>query len=252
MRAVIYARVSTEQQSEGSVEEQIRRCRQYCELKSYEVVKIYQDVGSGMKTETRPEFEEMMKEIADWDICVAYKLDRFHRSSGNASKWADELNKRGKNFAAIDIDIDTSSAMGLFIFRLMTSLAQLEVEQTRERTRMGMIAVKNQGRWRSRPPYGYTAKIKRTKDPDDKGILEVDTSEREIVVLIYQLNKEGLSNKEIEESLTSRQYTTRKGSPWSQFTIRDILKNEFFYKGIWKDENGDLRNYEWESILEKN
>ena len=117
---------------------------------------------------------------------------------------------------------------------------------------MGMIAVKNQGRGRSRPPYGYTAKIKRTKDPDDKGILEVDTSEREIVVLIYQLNKEGLSNKEIAESLTSRQYTTRKGSPWSQFTIRDILKNEFFYKGIWKDENGDLRDYEWESILDKN
>ena len=38
MRAVIYARVSTEQQSEGSIEEQIRRCKQYCELKGYTAV----------------------------------------------------------------------------------------------------------------------------------------------------------------------------------------------------------------------
>ena len=140
MRAVIYARVSTEQQSEGSIEEQIRRCKQYCELKGYTVVAEYTDVGSGMKTD-RPQFEIMMSNMNEWDICVAYKLDRFHRSSGNASAWAADLNNQGKNFAAIDIDIDTSSAMGLFIFRLMTSLAQLEVEQTRERTKMGWDAI---------------------------------------------------------------------------------------------------------------
>ena len=51
MKAVIYSRVSTDHQSEGSVEQQIRKCREYCAFKDYEVVEVYSDVGSGMKTE---------------------------------------------------------------------------------------------------------------------------------------------------------------------------------------------------------
>ena len=49
MRAVIYARVSTEHQSEGSVEQQIRKCEEYCRFRDYEIVETYTDVGSGMK-----------------------------------------------------------------------------------------------------------------------------------------------------------------------------------------------------------
>ena len=80
----------------------------------------------------------MMENIDNWDICIAYKLDRFHRSSANASKWADLLHKTEKNFAAIDIDIDTVTAMGRFIFRLMSSLAQLEAIITIEKNKINI------------------------------------------------------------------------------------------------------------------
>ena len=248
MRAVIYARVSTEQQSEGSIEEQIRRCKQYCELKGYTVVAEYTDVGSGMKTD-RPQFEIMMSNMNEWDICVAYKLDRFHRSSGNASAWAADLNNQGKNFAAIDIDIDTSSATGLFIFRLMTSLAQLEVEQTRERTKMGLKAVKRQGRWLGRPPYGYDSKKKITGNNGDTGILSVNLEEADVVKLIYGYREAGYTHKEIAQNLTEQGFETRKGTPWAWTTVRDILKNRSLYEGVWVDDDGEEQTYEWGKIL---
>jgi len=248
MRAVIYARISTDQQSEGSIEEQTRRCQQYCELRGYEVIESFRDVGSGMK-ENRKQYEIMMETMDNWDICVAYKLDRFHRSSANANRWAQHLHNSGKNFAAIDIDIDTSSAMGLFIFRLMTSLAQLEVDMTKERTRMGLKAVKRQGRWVGRPPYGYLSKKKRTENNSDTGILEEDSDECKVVKMIYKAKDNGYNYKEIAEFLDDQNISTRKGTPWNWTSIRDILKNQRFYEGVWEDDMGEEHQYEWGGIL---
>ena len=107
MRAVTYARISTDQQSETSLSEQTRRAKQYAEMREYEVVASFEDTGTGTKMD-REGFQSMMESIDDWDIVIAYKLDRFHRSSTNALAWATELNDLGKNFVAMDIDVDLS------------------------------------------------------------------------------------------------------------------------------------------------
>ena len=249
MRAVIYARVSTEHQSEGSVEQQIRKCEEYCKFRDYEIVETYTDVGSGMKVE-RPGYEAMMENIDNWDICIAYKLDRFHRSSANASKWADGLSNQNKNFAAIDIDIDTVTAMGRFIFRLMSSLAQLEVEQTRERTKMGMEGVKNQGRKLGPAPYGYNSKFARTGNNDDKGLLELNKEEADVVRAIYDCQKKGMSLSEICEHLVAAKIRTKSGNTiWKTSTISGILKKEYFYRGLYEGPDGEEKEYSWPSIL---
>ena len=144
MKAALYARVSTDKQSESSVQEQLRRCRQYADMKGWEVVDEFTDVGSGMNTE-REGFQSLME--ADWDVVIAYKLDRFHRSATNAQLWAKHLDSVGRNFVAIDYDIDTTSIHGRLIYTILTALAEMEVELTKERTRMGLQAVKNEGRW---------------------------------------------------------------------------------------------------------
>ena len=147
--------------------------KQYAEMREYEVVASFEDTGTGTKTD-REGFQNMMNSIDDWDIVIAYKLDRFHRSSTNALSWATELNGLGKNFVAMDIDVDTSTAMGMAIFKIITALNQMEVEVTRERTIMGIQGVKNQGRWVGKPPYGYNSKYSETKDDKDKGILVIN------------------------------------------------------------------------------
>ena len=248
MKAVIYSRVSTDHQSEGSVEQQIRKCREYCAFKDYEVVEVYSDVGSGMKTE-RKGYEKMMEDIDTWEITVAYKLDRFHRSAANAATWAADLNARNKNFAAIDIDIDTVTPMGRFIFTLMSSLAQLEVEMTRERTKMGLDAVRHQGRKLGPPPYGYDSKFKITGKDSDKGFLVVNTTEAEIVKIIFQCREKALSLSEICEHLIKSGIKTKKGKlSWSPATISGILKNERLYNGVY-ELDGEEKQFYWGGIL---
>ena len=93
-------------------------------MREWDLVDSFQDIGSGMNTE-REGFKEMMERIDEWDIVIAYKLDRFHRSSSNAQAWAASIEK-GKNFVAMDIDVDTSKAMGIAIFKIITTLNEME------------------------------------------------------------------------------------------------------------------------------
>ena len=179
MRAVIYARVSLEKQSDSSIEAQIKKCTDHCKYHDYNIVDVYQEKGSGTKT-SRPEFERMMAEMNKWDICVAYKLNRFHRHIVNSAQWADLLHNNGKDFAVLDLQIDTSTPIGEFIFNLMSALAQMEAAETRERTVMGMQAIKNRGKKVGKPAYGYDSKFARTKNKDDKGVLEINAEEADI------------------------------------------------------------------------
>ena len=249
MRAVTYARISTDQQSETSLSEQTRRAKQYAEMREYEVVASFEDTGTGTKMD-REGFQSMMESIDDWDIVIAYKLDRFHRSSTNALAWATELNDLGKNFVAMDIDVDTSTAMGMAIFKIITALNQMEVEVTRERTIMGIQGVKNQGRWVGKPPYGYNSKYATTKDEKDKGILLINPEEADIVRTIFDFKKSGFTNSQIVDQLIDNSILTRTGKRnWASATISGILDNEMFYQGHYHDADNTVQDYTWEAIL---
>lgn len=249
MRAVLYGRVSTDLQSETSVNEQIRRCQQYAELKGWTIVGEYTDVGSGMKME-RTGFQSMMDNIQEWDVAIAYKLDRFHRSSSNAQVWAKSLNAQDKNFVALDYDIDTTSVHGRLIYTILTALAEMEVELTRERTQMGLQGVKNEGRWVGKPPYGYDSVYSRTENESDKGILEVNQAEAEIVRMIFELHESNNSLGEIAESLTTAGVLTKSGKAiWNTVTIGDIIKRKEFYEGTYYDLENTQQKYSWETIL---
>ena len=245
MRAVIYARISTDKQSEGSIEQQIRKCQQYCDYRDYKVIKVYQDVGTG-KTLDRPAFQEMMTTMDDWDICIAHKLDRMHRNSANAVKWAAQLDSAEKDFSYVQMEVDTATAMGRFVYRLMNDLAQLEVEQTSERTKDGLKAVEEQGRKSGPPPYGYDSRKTRTGNDADAGFLDVNKEEAAIVKVIYDLHEKGHSgNKIVEHLITNKIPTKKKKTVWKQSTVSGILKKKNFYKGLRRTDEGDLVPGKW-------
>jgi len=248
MKAALYARVSTDMQSESSVQEQLRRCRQYAEMKGWEVAGEFTDVGSGMNTE-RTGFQSLMD--AEWDVVIAYKLDRFHRSSANAQVWAKHLNELGRNFVAIDYDIDTTSVHGRLIYTILTALAEMEVELTRERTKMGLEGVKNEGRWVGKPPYGYDSVYARTENESDKGLLEVNDSEADVVRTVFDLHDNENSLTSIAESLTTAGILTKSGKRrWSTATISDMIKRRQFYEGKYHNSENAESTYSWPAILE--
>lgn len=82
MKAVIYARYSSDNQREESIEGQIRECAEYAKYNDMEIVGQYIDRAYSAKTDNRPDFQRMIKDSAEkrWNFILVYKLDRFSRN----------------------------------------------------------------------------------------------------------------------------------------------------------------------------
>ena len=82
MKAIIYARYSSESQTESSIQGQLRECKTYAENKGIKVVGSYIDRALSAKTDDRPQFQKMIKDSAKgiFDVILVWKLDRFARN----------------------------------------------------------------------------------------------------------------------------------------------------------------------------
>ena len=82
MRAVIYARYSSDNQREESIEGQLRECLQFANFNEMEVVDNYIDRAYSAKTDNRPNFQKMIKDSVkgQFDVVIVWKLDRFARN----------------------------------------------------------------------------------------------------------------------------------------------------------------------------
>ena len=80
-KAVIYARYSSDSQTEQSIEGQLRVCREYAKNNNILVIDTYIDRAMTGTNDLRPDFQRMLKDSAkrQWEIVLVYKLDRFSR-----------------------------------------------------------------------------------------------------------------------------------------------------------------------------
>ena len=91
MKAVIYARFSSEKQTEQSIEGQVRVCREYAERNGYEILRIYDDHAVTGRNDNRPKFQQMLSdsEKHEFEAVLVYKLDRFSRNVVDLSNFKD-------------------------------------------------------------------------------------------------------------------------------------------------------------------
>ena len=97
MKAVIYARYSSDNQREESIEGQLRDCMQYAEYNDIQVVDSYIDRAMSAKTDNRPNFQQMIKDSAKrlFDVIIVWKLDRFARNRFDSAYYKNILKKNG-------------------------------------------------------------------------------------------------------------------------------------------------------------
>ena len=97
MTAVIYARYSSDNQREESIEGQIRECTAYAEKNGITIVKHYIDRAISAKTDNRPQFQQMIKDSDKklFDIVLVWKLDRFARNRYDSARYKTQLKKNG-------------------------------------------------------------------------------------------------------------------------------------------------------------
>lgn len=136
-----YARVSTKDQ-----DLQMQRDA----LTAAGCIEIFEEKVSGKKKD-RPALNEMLKMLRSGDRVVVYKLDRISRSTKHLIELTEQFDETGVEFVSLHDNIDTSTPMGRFFFRMMASIAELERDITRERTLDGLSAARARGRSGGRP-----------------------------------------------------------------------------------------------------
>ncbi len=207
----LYPRVSTEDQFRNghSLDEQKERMLKLCDYKNYEVYKVYEDAEISAKNMNRPAFQEMIQDIKDGRInkIIVYKLDRLTRSI---------LEENNCSLESMCEDINTSTANGKFFIRMLTILAQLEIERTSERTKFGMVGAVKKGHFVGRPPIGY--------DKVDKKLV-VNDIESEVIRRIFDLYIKGVAANAITKLLNEQKALNRK---WIPTLVDRILSNEIY------------------------
>lgn len=148
MKVIGYIRVSTQDQAlEGiSLEAQRKRIESWAYLNEGEVVAVYEDAGiSGSSMKKRPGLAHALEAAGKGTALVAYSISRLARSTRDMLDIADRLERQGADLVSLSEKIDTTSAAGKMIFRLMAVMAEFERDQTSERTKMALRQLKANG-----------------------------------------------------------------------------------------------------------
>ena len=95
-KIVIYARYSSDRQTEQSIEGQLRVCHEYAERNDYVVIREYIDRAISGTTDNRPEFLRMIEDSKrrDFEFVLVYQLDRFSRSRYDSANYKMKLKKK--------------------------------------------------------------------------------------------------------------------------------------------------------------
>ncbi len=158
--AVIYTRVSTDEQKENgfSLQDQYAKLLKYCEKNNIEVLKHYQDDHSA-KTFNRPKFQEFLndvkKKIIKPNIFLCVRPDRFSRNLQNTLAMFSEFKTMEIEFITIENHTNLDSPESLLPFIINNILPQIENERRGLNTKQGMRRAKQEGRTMGRPPVGY-------------------------------------------------------------------------------------------------
>jgi len=220
--AIIYVRVSTADQSENgvSLDAQEAKARAWAELNGYEVAAVHVDAGlSGRRADNRPALQESLSELTKGTALVVYSLSRLARSTRDAISIAEKLEKRGADLVSISERIDTTTAAGKMVFRMMAVLAEFESDQISERTKLAMQYKKSKGEFTGgkRAPFGYTR-------GDDGKTLEPDQAEQEVIALIKKYRAEGVSLRAIGTELAKAGILSRTDKPFSATQVQRIAQ----------------------------
>lgn len=220
----LYMRVSTEDQArEGfSLPEQKERLETYCKFKDYEIVDYYEDAGISAKTGNfRPEFERLKEDIKSKKIntIISLKLDRFTRSIYDWEELITFLDENNAYIDCVNDDINTTTANGKMISRLLVSVSQNEIERTSERTKIGLAGAIKQGHIPHIAPLGYKHENK---------TLVIDYSTKDVAYRIFDLCYNGYSYKKISNLFNEEKVLGKDN--WRDSTIQNIIQNEI-YKG---------------------
>ena len=231
MKAVIYARYSSDNQREESIEGQIRECMEYAERNDITVLCNYIDRAMSARTADRPEFQRMIRDSEKhlFDIVLVWKLDRFSRDRYDSAHYKHILKKNGVKVLSAKENI-AEGPEGIILESMLEGYAEYYSAELSQKIHRGQkenaLKCKSNG---GNTPLGYVV------GPERK--LVIDPLTAPLVTEIFTRYDQGETITAIVNSLNQRGLKTGKGCVFRVATITPMLKNrkyigEYHYKDI--------------------
>jgi len=221
MIVIGYVRVSTEEQvREGiSLQTQREKIEAWAHAMDGELLVVEEDAGiSGKLLRTRNGLQRALELACDRRaVLVVYSLSRLSRSTRDTLAVAERLDRAGADLVSLTEKIDTTSAAGKMVFRMLAVLNEFERDQVSERTSAILQHKKSRLEVYSPTPFGF----RRVGDR-----LIAEASEQALVQQILRWRQEKLSLRGIASRLNMAGIPSKSGGRWHASTIRYLLAND--------------------------
>ena len=243
-RAVLYARFSSDNQREESIEAQLRAMYEYCSRNSIVVIHEFCDRAKSATTDDRPEFLKMIaaSREGDFDFAIVHKLDRFSRNRYDSAYYKRELKKNGVQLLSVLEQMDDSPE-SIILESVLEGMSEYYSKNLAREVMKGMresaMDCRYIGGW---VPYGFRV------DPQTHRYI-INDYEAEAVRMIFRDVADGCGYNVVLNKLNAMGYRTRLGNTFSKETLYEMLRNEK-YNGVYvfsraasKDELGRRNNH---------
>jgi len=219
MTAVIYARYSSDNQREESIEGQIHECTAYAEKNGITIVKHYIDRAISAKTDNRPEFQQMIKDSDKklFDIVLVWKLDRFARNRYDSARYKTQLKKNGVKLMSAT-EIISEGPEGIILESVLEGYAEYYSADLAEKVVRGQTENILKGRCNGgRGTFGYTL--------DSERKFHIDPLTSPFVLESFKKYNEGSTMKEIRDWLNENGIKNPVGGAFTYNSVEHMLKN---------------------------
>lgn len=244
VRAVIYARFSSDNQRDESIDAQIRAISEYAKKNEIVIVGEYIDKARSAMTDNRPEFLKMISEASEqkFDIVLVHKLDRFARNRQDSIGYRMQLKRHGVSLVSVLEYIDESPE-SIILESVLEAMAEYYSKNLAREVQKGMKENALKGlHTGGKPPFGYDV------DPETKKLV-INEKEACAVRLIFDRFIEGYGYDKIMNELNAHGYRTKCGNPFGKNSLHGIVRNEkytgtyIFNRSAAKDVDGKRNNH---------
>jgi DNA invertase Pin-like site-specific DNA recombinase len=233
MRAVIYARYSSDNQREASIEDQVRLAHGHIESRGWTYLHAYNDRAISGASALRPGYQRLLADARDgqFDVVVAEALDRLSRDQEDVAALYKRL-----SFAGIRIVTLAEGEVSELHVGLKGTMNALFLKDLAQKTRRGLEGRVREGRSAGGLCYGYTV-VRETDARGEpvRGGRRIDEAEAAVVRRIFEQFATGMSANAIAKQLNAEGVPRPRGLLWRDTAIRGhrqrgtgILNNELY------------------------
>ncbi len=201
MRAAIYARYSSDNQRDASIEDQIEVCRRYIAREDWQLLQIYEDRALSGSSAIRPGYQKMLTDAESqrFDVIVVEALDRLGRNLADIASLYDRL-----SFAGIRLDSIATGEITPMHVGMLGTMAQMYLSDLREKTKRGQLGRALQGRIPGGKAFAYdVAEPANGSRKAERGERRINEAQAAIVHRIFETYAGGMSPRAIAKQLNA-------------------------------------------------